>query len=393
MAFAGLRGTGSWGTDERPKNFREYILWADANGQAPLTALLSKMRKEGVNDPEFNWFEETLTAVRVSINYGTGYVTTDTTLTMDSGGLSLVPGDVLQVEKTETSTYDNEILVVSSVTSDTVIVVKRGQANSTPAAIADNVYLTKIGTAAEEGSLSANISQRNPTKLYNYAQIFKTAVGVTMTTVKTKARTGDAYLNDKKRKSFDHSVALEMAFLYGRPYEDTTGTFPKRYTGGLRNFLTTNVTIFTTTPTEDTFLDAVTACFNYATQGSGDERLGFCGNGFLNSLNKLARNSTRTQVNFDKIVDVYGMKLGRWILPQGTIGLKTHPLMNTHPRYTNACFIIAPSELVYRPLRDTTFQDNIQAPDADYRKGQWLTEAGLEVHHEETMAYLSNFVV
>lgn len=26
-ALAGLRGTGDWGTDERPKNFREYILW------------------------------------------------------------------------------------------------------------------------------------------------------------------------------------------------------------------------------------------------------------------------------------------------------------------------------------------------------------------------------
>lgn len=27
MAVAGLRGTGDWATDERPKNFREMILW------------------------------------------------------------------------------------------------------------------------------------------------------------------------------------------------------------------------------------------------------------------------------------------------------------------------------------------------------------------------------
>lgn len=27
MAVAGLRGTGDWAMDERPKNFREMILW------------------------------------------------------------------------------------------------------------------------------------------------------------------------------------------------------------------------------------------------------------------------------------------------------------------------------------------------------------------------------
>ena len=57
MAFAGLRGTGDWATDERPKNFREMILWRSPNGQAPLTALLSKMASEKVDDPEYNWWE------------------------------------------------------------------------------------------------------------------------------------------------------------------------------------------------------------------------------------------------------------------------------------------------------------------------------------------------
>ena len=57
-AFAGLRGTGSWGTDERPTNFRETILWRRPNGNAPLTALLSKTKSEKVDDPQFSWWEE-----------------------------------------------------------------------------------------------------------------------------------------------------------------------------------------------------------------------------------------------------------------------------------------------------------------------------------------------
>lgn len=53
-AVAGLRGTGDWGTDERPKNFREYILWRNPNGDTPLTALMAKTGKESVDDPEFS---------------------------------------------------------------------------------------------------------------------------------------------------------------------------------------------------------------------------------------------------------------------------------------------------------------------------------------------------
>ncbi len=392
MAFAGLRGSGSWGTDERPKHFREAILWANPNGRAPLTALMAKMKREKVDDPEFSWWEETNQIVRVRINYSTGYTTTDQTFTIDASGLSLVAGDVLQVEETETSTYTAEFVEVSSVTSDTVIVVKRGRANTTPVAIADDAYLTKIGNAFQEGSGAPEVSLRNPTKHTNYCQIFKTAFGLTGTAKEITTRTGDAYLNDKKRKMFDHSVAMELAFLFGKPYEDTSGTYPKRYTGGLRYWITTNVTVFTTTPTEDTFLDAVYPVFNVDAGGAGDERIGFCGNGFLNSLNKVARSSTSSRINFERVVDVYGMKLQQWVTPQGIFYFKTHPLMNVHEKYTNSAFIINPAGIKYRPLRDTTIKQNIQDNDADLRKDQWLTEAGIEVQFEETMAYIGNFV-
>lgn len=54
-AVAGLRGTGDWGADERPKNFREMILWRNANGDTPILALMAKVGKESTDDPEFSW--------------------------------------------------------------------------------------------------------------------------------------------------------------------------------------------------------------------------------------------------------------------------------------------------------------------------------------------------
>lgn len=391
-SIAGLRGTLDWGTDERPKNFRELILWRNPNGSAPLTALMARMKSESVDDPEFSWWEEELNPIRVQLD-AVGLAAASTNATLTGGGLDLVPGDVLLVEKTESAVYDNELVEVTTVSSDTSIVLSRGAAGTTAADTGASAWLTKIGNVYEEGSNSPDSSTRNPTKLTNYTQIWKTSYSITRTAKGTRTRTGDPLKNDKKRKMFDHATAMEFSWMFGVPYEDTTGTEPKRFTGGLRHFITTNNTIYSTTPTEDVFLDDTYKVFDYDAGNAGNERIVFAGNGFLNSLNKLARNSASTRINFDGSIKAYGMQLQRWILPQGTLYVRTHPLMNVHPVYTNSAFIIDPTAIVYRPFLDTKMQDNIQAPDADVQKGQWLTEAGLEVRHEKTMGYLGNFVV
>lgn len=392
VAIAGLRGTGDFSTDERPKNFREMILWLNANGRSPLTALMSKMKSESTDDPEFSWWEETLELVRVEVDAES--TSGNSTLSLASGGLFLVPGDLLLVETTQTTSYDAELVEVDDVTSDTEIEVIRGSAGSTAATIAAGTYVTRIGNVYGEGTRSPNVSSRNPTKLTNYCQIFKTAYELTKTTEKTKFRTGDALSNDKKRKMYDHSTAQEMSYMFGKSHETTdTNGKPKRYTGGLREFINTNVTIFSSNPTEDTFLEAIYPVFDYESEGrgAGDERILFAGNGFLNTLNKLARDSNSTRVNFNGVVRTYGMALQEWILPQGRLYVRTHPLMNTHDMFKNSAFVIDPTSIIYRYLRDTKPQDNIQENDADTHKGQWLTEAGIEVHHEKTMAYIGDF--
>lgn len=399
MAIAGLRGTGDMGTDERPKNFREMILWRSPNGMAPLTALMSKMRSESTDDPEFAWWEEELNQVRLQTFYTTGYSTTDVTLTVTTAGAQngqdLVPGDILLVEKAIASAaYDHELVVVSSITSSSVIVVARAFAGTSAAPIANSVYLTKIGNTFAEGTTSPNVTTRNPTKFFNYCQIFKTAYEQTKTLAKTKMRTGDVLKNDRKRKMFDHSVALENAFIFGKKSE-TTGANgkPQRTTGGILQQLqagnSSSIYAFSTTPTVNSMLDNIYQVWDYESE-AGSERIGFCGNNALNTLNKLANAATNTRINFDGYVTLYGMKLMRWVLPQGEIYLKTHPLFNTHGRFTNDMLIIDPTVLKYRYLRDTDFQDNIQANDADTVKGQWLTEAGLELHHAKTCKWLSN---
>lgn len=393
MAILGIRGTGNWGTDERPKNFRETILRRTPNGSAPLTALLSKLKSQPVDDPEFSWWEELQSIVRVRVD-GTGASAASTTIGVTADGFTLVPGDLVMVEKADQVTYDNEMIEVSSVASDTSVVFKRGAAGTTAAAIPANAYLTKISPRYEEGSGAPMSVIRNPTKIFNYTQIVKTSYEITRTADKTRARTGSALTNDKKRRMTDHSTSLEQMMLFGRRSEVTgPNGKPLRTTGGVRSFLQTNVKVYTTTPTLNSFLDALAPMFDYDIGDAGNERLGLCGNGFLMSLNKLVMNNAQVRIHYESPIEVYGMKLFRLTLPQGTIYLRTHPLLNVHPLWTYSAFFIEPSNLRYRYITDTTPQDNIQLPDADTKKGQWLTEAGLELWGEQTHGYIGNFLV
>lgn len=399
VSIQGLRGTGNWGSDERPKDFRETILWLNPNGSAPLTALMSKMKSQGLTDPEFYWWEEEMEQVRLKLESAVadGSATTFSiepgSVVDSTGGYSVVPGDVLMVESA-TGVITGEIVTVVSVASDTSITVARGQAGTTAAAIPDAAYLLKIGNAFAEGTRSPTASTRNPVKLYNFAQIFKTAYELTNTADKTKARTGSARENDKKRKMFDHSNSLEYAYLFGRKYE-TTGANgkPLRYTGGLFQYLQNQTKTFAAsglTWDEDHFIESVAPCFNYTADGVGNERIVLAGNGALTELNKLAKSSSSTRINFDGTVKTYGMELQRWILPQGTIYIRTHPLFNTHPKYTYAMLGLNPSGLIDRKMREHVFQDNIQENDSDTRKGQWIGETGIEVHHAKTHFILLN---
>jgi hypothetical protein len=412
---AGLRGSGTggasstaWGPEARPTNFREMILWRDPNGMAPLTALMSKMGEQSTDDSEYKWYEQELSPIRLKV---TAIATTGATaLTIDTAGdydaFDIVAGDLLLVEKLETaaSAYPFEILeVAANPTASNAATVTRGAANTgaNTASIVTNTFLLKVGSAFEEGDGAPKASSRKPVLMYNYTQIFKTAYNITGSAEQTHLRTGDPVQNEKKIKMFDHATALEWAFMFGSRHE-TTGadSLPKRYTAGLYWWLadafdaTTNpcIKIWTTTAvSQEDFLDATYRVFDYGYTGAGNERIGLCGNGFLNYLNKIILQDGATNVNYDGTIDFFGMKLQRWIIPQGTIYLRTHPLMNVNTRFTNGCFLLNPAAIKYRFLRnrDTKFKDNIQLLDADERKGMWMTDAGMEVHHLRSMMYLA----
>lgn len=419
MAVAGLRGTGDWGADERPKNFRESILRMNPQGDTPLTALLGKVGTKPVDDPEFSWWAEPSDIVRLVVAAAIGTAETLITVTADdptatnikknwSKATHLVPGDILQAEKqADQATFNPELMVVTAVHSETQFSVQRGAFGTTPADLTVSSFhgtLLKIGTAFGEGTGAPQSATRNPVKWKNYTQIWKTTYEGTNTAKATKTRTGNNLDEDRRRKAFDHARDIEFSLLFGQPWEgiDPTNGKPKRTTGGIRYMIPqANTKIFTTgwglaksAAAGNNFLDAISPIFDYNTP-AGDTRIALCGNGALNALNKALTSgsgvSSNITLNMELSSKVYGMNFRELSFPQGRILLRTHPLLSRHPIYSYSMWLMDFSCIKWRPLtgRDTKFMDNVQDKDEDVTRGLWLTEAGLMVDMGgQTLGYI-----
>lgn len=413
-AVAGLRGTGDWGADERPKNFREMILFRNPNGTAPIFALMGRVQKQSTDDPEFAWWDEPNDLIRLQVNGA--LASGDNIVVVDSADPSvaapdnrwgqadhLKPGDLLLVEPAaDAATFNHEIIEVSSVQGPTQFTVKRGAAGTTAAAISDDAFLLKLGSSYAEGVSAPDAATRNPVKYFNYTQIFKTSYQITGTAEKTNLRTGDPVQVDKKRKAFDHSRDIELQLLFGNRSE-TVGTNgkPKRTFDGIRKFISSKTTKILTAGWDisaaaagNNFLDALSPVFDFDSP-AGNSRMVFAGNGALNAFNKkIHAASNATTINFEGFASVYGMDFQRFRVPQGEILVKTHPLLSRHPLYTNSMFILDFSALRWRPMRgrDTMFKDNVQNKDEDVRRGFWMTEGGVEVLYGGlTVGYIGGF--
>jgi hypothetical protein len=402
----GLRGSGDWGTDERPKSFREGILRFNPNGTAPIFALSSKAGERTVTDPEFSWWSEGNVLIRLQV-VGT-YAAADTLITVDSldptstslganlgMASNLKAGDILLVEPAaDSASFTPELLEVDTVMSDTQFVARRGAGGTTAASIANDIWLTVIGSAYAEGTGVPRAVTRNPIKFNNYIQIFKDTYELTGTADNTDTRTNNNYSEDKKRKMFKHSEDCEMAIMFGRKAE-TVGDNgkPKRFMGGLREFIPlANQTVFSAPVTPATLLEALAPAFTFTTSGSGTDRVLFAGNQALIELSKAFSNEVVYNVN--NTVKVYGMDFQEFLLPNGRVLMKSHPLLSIHGLYKKAGFLVDFSALKWvrmrgRPNGDA--KDDVQAKDEDVRRGFWQTDGSLEVLHGGlSMAYLGN---
>lgn len=426
-AFLGMRGTGDWAADERPKSWRETILFLYPNGMVPLTAILSKMSSEKLTDAEYYWWTKGLPAQSATV---TGRYT-DTALSASYGAGGGVRGTILYLKMSEAGCKEFRIghqVVMrknSDWTLDVVGKVVARAANGASSYIAVKLLEADDNSAygnflnscdkvivagsinPEGGNMPTGVSY-NPTKYTNFSQIMRTPLSITRTARETTYRTGDKYKEMKREALELHGVEMERAFIWGIPTEETgENGKPERTTGGilyyLRNFVAANCNSFALNAAYsgkawvdsgggkdwlDIYLEQV---FRYGAA----EKLALCGSGALLGINKLAE--AGAHLTLETRATSYGIKVTEWITPFGTIMLKTHPLMSVETSTRNMMMLLEPKNLKYRFITDTTFYGEGEAkqaaPGTNYTRKdgtdeEFLTECGLEFWHPDTMMAL-----
>lgn len=409
--FLGMRGTGDWVTDQRPMNWRQNIMYLYPNGSAPLTAILSMMSSERVNDPQFHWW--TLQRGSVSGAIAGVFTLPDLSAAYAAGG---VAGDYLYLTVTDAlskqirighqlllrdaSDYSVDVNAkVTNVTTDgttgvITVMLLEADDNSATHDLSDADNLLVIGNINPEGGEMPDAISLNPTKHYNYTQIFRTPLSITRTARRTSLRTGDDYQKAKRECLEVHSIEMELAFLWGIMTERTGDNGkPERTTQGVINFIRANAAAncqdFTAVHAGSTWLAAgelwldtiLEQIFRYG----AEDKLMLCGSGALLGINRLAKNSG--QINLQPTSKAYGMQIMQWITPFGTIYCKTHPLFSYDATTRNMGVILEPKELTYRYIDDTAFYNEAQSKSHSMGTGsrridgtdeEYLTEAGLE---------------
>jgi len=390
-AIQGLRGSGEFSTDFRPKNYRELFTLLEPNGNAPLNALLAMGSSEPTDDPEYKNFRDELPERKLTVN-GAVASTSTGTVTIDASDDNKFAISGAIVVNSETG----EVMHVTADTTATTLTVTRNIGGTTHQ-IADNAELFIAGFAAQEGGNSPTAISFDATVASNYTQIFRTAFAVTNTMQSTYLRTGDK-LDEAMTKALKlHMSDIERAMFFGVKHEANGSTAqPTRYTGGLLNSLT-NVVDMTTDyasyggtsagdMTEEGFDDLlITTIFKFGSK----QKIAFVGEGVANHLQQFGKDRWQPTA----MEGAYGVNLTRYNTFAGDLMVHLHPQFRQIPNMRNSMVIVDFPYLVYRYLegRDTQLLENRQAVDADSVKHEYLTECGLELLQDKVHGYIKNW--
>ena len=390
-AISGMRGSGEFSTDFRPKNYRELFTLLEPNGNAPLQAMLAMSSTETTDDPEYKNFRDELPDRTLTVN-GALANTNGTSITIDAADDNkfAVNGSIVINQTT------GEVMHVTADTASTTLAVTRN-IGGTSHQIADNAVLFIAGFAAAEGGSSPTAISFDATVVSNYTQIFRTAFQVSNTLSSTFLRTGDKMDESMTKALKMHMSDIERAMFFGVKHEaNGSSATPTRYTGGLVNSLTNVVDIATDYAsyggtgagkmTEEGFDSLlISTVFKYGS----NQKIAFVGETVANQLQQIGKDRWQPTA----VEGTYGVNLVKYSTFAGDLMVHLHPMFRQLDHMKNAMVIVDFPYMSYRCLegRDTQLLENRQAADADSIKHEYLTECGLELLQDKVHAYVKGW--
>lgn len=380
MANAVIRGVRS--TEDilqniRPLHWDEKVYQLNPD-KAPLTRLISQIKREEVYDPEYNWFEDTLLGEWDAVTNNAG---TNTTLAV-SNKEYFSTGDVIKVPST-----GETILVITATGSGAGNITVRRAVGTTSAVAIDGsgtaVPILNLGNSSEEFSGKPEIKTTTKTKVYNYCEIIKTPFGVSGTLNATKLRTGNELDYQRAKGGIEQAKRVEKKLWFGERGEDTNGDEVRRFTGGVLSFISALSTPATFSAlTEAVWDEFVRQLFRYG----ADKKIVFASSYIISLINGWSKGKLQT-FGKDK---TYGVNIYQLISPHGELGLVNMKELFTGAYYGGLAVGLDMNNVAYKYLkgRDTRLFKSVQNNDIDGQTDMFMGEVGLKLAQADAHGYL-----
>jgi hypothetical protein len=362
---------------------------------APLLRITSKVKNSrSVENSRFYHQEKQRlprTVTGAAANFVlTGTATTPLTLTVDDTSKVRV-NDLLY------NATSGDVCRVTAINSSTVIAVAANIGDSSPSGTlyANDDLLENIGNAYLDGSASGTPFHVVEDEKIFYTQIFKDSIEQTDRYQKTALYEGDPWTNARKQLEQEHLLSIEYACFFGKPdivRDATTGKLTT-YMGGLNTYFDVNRVDFNgDTSTTKAFFDSVmVGAMREGHSGYENKELAtktlFCSQRWLAVLNSFSDNAIRV---VEPSESTYGLRIMQYQGSWGVLNVVNAPVLN-RDSFAGFGFITDLEHVRQANFkgRDTKFEDNIQLPDVDGRKAQYVSDKSLcvELRPAHTVLY------
>ncbi len=359
---------------QRVPDISETITMLDPD-TSQFTTILMKVASKPAFNQRVQWLEDQLLP-RLSASAGGE---TDVSTTVDvtaSTGQYFRAGDLVRVART------GEAFFVSSVATD-ALTVTRGHGRVAAAAINDGDQLLIVANAAAQGATLGTRKQTKKVNNYNFTQIVRNPFGFTNTMLASKLYGVDEPGSEAQKKAIEHKRSIEYILFWGARGDTESDTVTAGEAGGLFEFVQTNVKDAAGTLSK-TLLD--TYLRDLLQHGTKNKVL------FASPVTAQALSGFLRDAWAPASVDakLWGAKVNAFI--SGAYGYQIPVIVKndwndfstTSGQYGGWSFLVDMDNVKLRPLRNTSFEMNRQANDADEKTHEYLWEGSFEVRQELT---------
>jgi len=355
------KGTNAISADRLVVNMQNRVYTYDSGSNPALRALTMRAQVVPIDSFEAKWLEDEPVPEW------------DTTTASGTSGTNPIPvtnGTYHKAEDIIAIPRTGEYVRVTSVSVNN-LTVTRGFAGTTAAAYNNGERIINLGIADMEGDTSPVAKATVTATLSNFTQIVKTPVHLSRTLAQTKLYGGAERPRLRVKAAAKHARLHELIFFHGQKLEDTsTATNPIRLSGGLDEFITTNILNAAGALSESELYEWLGTVFRHGVDGaSSTGRVLFAGPSLMSTIsmwgvNKLTTDSKRNAT--------YGFTIKTLLTPFGDLDIVYHPLLEQE--YAGYGYVVDMSGIKIATLQPTVLQTNIQQTDEDGYKDQYLTE-------------------